>query len=61
VMWWIPAGHIPTVEEAVERLELLRANGPSPSAFGFRDTFTAADAGLGVVTTGGHDKAQTAG
>lgn len=39
VLWWIPAGHIPTVEEAVERLELLREKGPSPSAFGFRDSY----------------------
>lgn len=43
VMWWIPAGHIPTVEEAVERLELLREKGPSPSAFGFRDTYLPED------------------
>jgi uncharacterized protein DUF3291 len=46
VMWWIPAGHIPTVEEAVERLQLLREQGPSPSAFGFREVYTAEDAGL---------------
>ncbi|MYW89318.1 DUF3291 domain-containing protein [Amycolatopsis rubida] len=39
VLWWIPAGHIPTVEEAVERLELLREKGSSPSAFGFRDSY----------------------
>ncbi|MGW7537318.1 DUF3291 domain-containing protein [Amycolatopsis sp. NPDC054798] len=39
VLWWVPAGHIPTVEEAVERLELLREKGPSPSAFGFRDSY----------------------
>lgn len=39
VLWWVPAGHVPTVEEAVERLELLRGKGPSPSAFGFRDGF----------------------
>jgi hypothetical protein len=45
VMWWIPAGHVPSVEEAVERLELLRAHGPSPSAFGFRDEYTPADGG----------------
>ncbi|MEW2503689.1 MULTISPECIES: DUF3291 domain-containing protein [unclassified Amycolatopsis] len=44
VMWWIPAGHTPTVEEAVERLELLRAQGPTPNAFGFRDTYQPADA-----------------
>ncbi|WIX83488.1 DUF3291 domain-containing protein [Amycolatopsis carbonis] len=44
VMWWIPAGHIPTVEEAVERLELLREQGPMPCAFGFRDSYQPADA-----------------
>ncbi|HWD03306.1 MAG TPA: DUF3291 domain-containing protein [Amycolatopsis sp.] len=39
VLWWVPAGHTPAVEEAVERLELLRDHGPSPSAFGFRDDY----------------------
>ena len=39
VMWWIPAGHIPTVDEAAERLERLRANGPTPEAFTFRHRF----------------------
>ncbi len=39
VLWWVPAGHVPTVEEAVERLELLREKGPSPSAFGFRGSY----------------------
>src|SRR5687768_13849056 len=33
VMWWIPAGHVPTVGEALERLALLRADGPSARAF----------------------------
>jgi len=51
VLWWIPAGHLPTVEEAVERLELLRAEGPSPRAFGFRDPWTAEDAGLGAAVS----------
>ncbi|MEV0066406.1 DUF3291 domain-containing protein [Amycolatopsis sp. NPDC050768] len=44
VMWWIPAGHIPTVEEAVERLELLHERGSTPCAFGFRDSYQPADA-----------------
>lgn len=39
VMWWIPAGHRPTPAEGVERLEHLRANGPSPYAFSFRDNY----------------------
>ncbi|GLZ16356.1 hypothetical protein Acsp04_65910 [Actinomadura sp. NBRC 104425] len=39
-LWWVPAGRIPTVEEGVERLELLRERGPSPAAFTFRDFYT---------------------
>ena len=39
VLWWIPAGHIPTVAEAVARLERLRTEGPSPEAFTFRAPF----------------------
>jgi Domain of unknown function (DUF3291) len=38
-LWWVPAGHIPTVEEAVERLETLRAQGSGPRAFSFREHF----------------------
>lgn len=37
VMWWIPEGHRPTLEEALERLEDLRTNGPSARAFGWAD------------------------
>jgi len=35
VMWWIPAGHLPTLEEAKERLAHLTAHGPSDQAFGW--------------------------
>jgi len=38
-LWWIPAGHIPTVAEAVERLRILKERGPSPEAFTFRQPF----------------------
>jgi GNAT superfamily N-acetyltransferase len=34
-LWWVNAGHIPTVDEAKERLEFLRSHGPSPWAFTF--------------------------
>jgi hypothetical protein len=37
VLWWIPAGTIPTIEEAAGRLESLRRDGPSPTAFTFRE------------------------
>jgi hypothetical protein len=35
VMWPVPEGHIPTMEEAFARLEDLRANGPSERAYGW--------------------------
>ena len=38
-LWWVPAGHQPTVTEAEERLEHLRANGPTPFAFTFNARF----------------------
>jgi hypothetical protein len=38
-LWWIPAGHIPTVAEAQERLRHLEERGPSPFAFTFRVPF----------------------
>jgi hypothetical protein len=40
-LWWVDAGHLPTIEEAKQRLELLRRNGPSPEAFTFRERFPA--------------------
>jgi hypothetical protein len=39
VLWWVPAGHRPTVEEGVGRLLRLRAEGPSAGAFTFREAF----------------------
>jgi uncharacterized protein DUF3291 len=43
VLWWIPAGTVPTVDEALARLERLRALGPTPEAFTFRQPFPHAD------------------
>jgi hypothetical protein len=37
VMWWVPAGYRPTVEEAIERLDHLKRNGPSDHAFGWEN------------------------
>ncbi len=44
VLWWVPAGAVPTVAEARERLETLRRLGPSPEAFTFRSPFPSPDA-----------------
>src|SRR6185312_11857356 len=35
VMWWVPAGHQPTLEEGVARLDHLKTHGPSDHAFGW--------------------------
>jgi hypothetical protein len=43
-LWWVPAGHIPTVEEALERLDVVERDGPTPFAFTFRHPFPAPDA-----------------
>jgi Domain of unknown function (DUF3291) len=44
VLWWVPQGHVPSVEEALARLERLRADGPTAQAFTFRHAFPAPDA-----------------
>jgi heme-degrading monooxygenase HmoA len=43
VLWWVEVGHTPSPAEAVERLELLRASGPGPSAFTFAAPFPPPD------------------
>jgi Domain of unknown function (DUF3291) len=43
-LWWIPAGHVPTVAEAMERLAHLKQHGPTERAFTFRAPFPAPDA-----------------
>lgn len=35
VMWWVPKGHQPTLDEALARLDHLRENGDSDQAFGW--------------------------
>jgi hypothetical protein len=44
VLWWVPRGHRPTIVEAKQRLDLLRADGPTPRAFTFRNAFLPPDA-----------------
>lgn len=38
-LWWVPAGHRPSVPEAVDRLAHLQAHGPTPYAFSFAQPF----------------------
>ena len=39
ILWWIPAGHIPSVEEARERFSMLWQHGPTSEAFTFSSRF----------------------
>ncbi len=49
-LWWIPAGTVPTLAQAIERLDHVRRHGPTPFAFSFRQPFPpAADAPITPV------------
>ena len=48
-LWWVPAGHAPTIAEAEERLRLLDGRGPSPDAFTFRRYFPAPGTGAAAA------------
>ena len=41
VLWWTPAGTIPSLAEASDRLRRLRANGPTAAAWTLQTTFPA--------------------
>jgi Domain of unknown function (DUF3291) len=43
-LWWVPAGHIPGVSEAEERLTHLREHGPTEHAFTFKKRFAPPEA-----------------
>jgi hypothetical protein len=38
-LWWVPAGHTPTVAEGKARLDHLRAHGPAAFAFTFQQVY----------------------
>ena len=38
-LWWVPAGRLPGIEEAKERLDYLRQHGDSAYAFSFKNLF----------------------
>jgi heme-degrading monooxygenase HmoA len=40
-LWWVPAGHVPTVAEGRERLEHYQEHGATPYAFWFSQLFPA--------------------
>lgn len=38
-VWWIPQGTLPSLAEAHQRLAHLAQHGPTPEAFGFKESF----------------------
>jgi hypothetical protein len=44
VIWYIPAGGVPSLDEAKERLAYLRSHGPTPHAFTFKTRFSPEEA-----------------
>jgi hypothetical protein len=43
-LWWVPAGHIPTVAEARRRLEHYQTHGATPYSFWFSRPYPASSA-----------------
>jgi len=41
VLWWVPAGHTPDVDEAKRKLVYLESRGPTAEAFSFQQVFEA--------------------
>jgi hypothetical protein len=39
-LWWMPAGEVPSTDEAAERIAAIQAQGPTAYAFNFRAIFT---------------------
>lgn len=44
VLWWVPQGHRPSLQEAAAKLARLRESGATAEAFTFRQAFPAPDA-----------------
>lgn len=39
VLWWVPAGHTPSIDEGLARLSALQEKGPHPEAFSFQASY----------------------
>ncbi len=40
ILWWISKGHVPSVEEAVAKLEHFEKHGPTSEAFSFKNQYS---------------------
>jgi hypothetical protein len=50
VLWWVPCGERPTVDEAIRRLDALRSRGAHAEAFTFRELYPPPDAQAAAPT-----------
>jgi hypothetical protein len=55
-LWWVPAGTVPSVEEAMGRLARLEQDGPTPHAFTFRQRFDPPSIGGRASTSDDHHR-----
>lgn len=44
VLWWQPAGYIPSLEDARQRIEYMAQHGATPYAFNFKQRFSSEEA-----------------
>lgn len=51
VLWWIPAGTVPSLAEGMERLRHLQEHGPTAHAFTFKQRFPASSADVPAELT----------
>ena len=51
-LWWVRAGTLPDVPEALARLEYIQTHGPSVYAFTFKSSFAVSDDGLELPAAG---------
>jgi hypothetical protein len=58
-LWWIPAGTIPTVPEAVARIAHLDCHGPTQAAFTFKHRFAPPHEGGSIVDSDERDACLT--
>ena len=42
-LWWVPAGHLPGIDEAKKRIAYLEEHGPTEFAFTFKQIFRPSD------------------
>src|SRR3546814_20722532 len=53
VLWWVPAGHRPTVAAGLARLAMLDAPGPTAEALTFKRHFSRSEGPRGGKEAGG--------